>query len=221
VRRRPDRRQQQDLQHVVQRRVLRYFRTQGLLDSVPPPCLTMTISFQRQRGILPPSCRRRAGRTFGRAHPVRPGLPIARIQNVEDVVNADRRFAQAAATVGLAIGLAALFLSAVGIFGMLAFTVAQQRGELGVRLALGATPRGVFGRVLKRGVTLGALGAALGLPPAILLGLELRGLALGSRPLDPVMLVAVTGVIMLVVTLAAIPAARAAALSPSEALSGG
>jgi len=104
---------------------------------------------------------------------------------------------------------------------MLAFTVAQQRGELGVRLALGATPRGVFGRVLKRGVTLGALGAALGLPPAILLGLELRGLALGSRPLDPVMLVAVTGVIMLVVTLAAIPAARAAALSPSEALSGG
>lgn len=150
---------------------------------------------------------------------LRPGLPIGRVIRVDDIVNGDRRFALAAATVGLSIGLAALFLAAVGIFGMLAFTVAQQRGELGVRLALGATPSRLFYRVLKRGIGLGVLGAALGLPPAVALGLGIRGLALGSRPLDPAMLGAVTLVILLVVTVAvAVPAARAAGLSPSEAL---
>ena len=73
--------------------------------------------------------------------------------------------------------------------------------------------------MLKRGLRLGLWGIALGLPPAVLVGLGIQGLALGSQPFDPWLLGAVAAALLAVVSMAvAVPAARAARVSPAEAL---
>jgi putative ABC transport system permease protein len=113
----------------------------------------------------------------------------------------------------------ALVIAAVGVYGVMAFTVAKQTREIGIRLALGAAPRAVLGTVLKRGVTLGALGAAIGLGTALLATPVLESLVRNVSVRD-VMVFSVSPILLLVVAAAAslIPAWRAAAVHPMETL---
>ena len=76
----------------------------------------------------------------------------------------------------------ALVLAAVGLFGVLAFYVAQHMQEFGVRLALGATPRGLLGLVIRRGLVLLAMGIAIGLPGALAMGRGMSTLLYGVEP---------------------------------------
>jgi predicted permease len=113
----------------------------------------------------------------------------------------------------------ALALSAVGIYGVLAFAVALRTGEIGVRLSLGAQRRDILRLILRDGGRLTALGLALGLIGAIAIGTAMRAQLFGVGVLDPAtraIVIAVIGTTALVACW--LPARRAARVSPTEAL---
>ena len=85
-------------------------------------------------------------------------------------------------------GVVALFLSALGLYGVLAYVVARKTREIGIRMALGSTPRGIFRLFFSEGLLLVAAGLGLGLLRALGLGRALEGQVFGVRPTDPVIL---------------------------------
>ena len=116
-------------------------------------------------------------------------------------------------------GLAVL-LAAIGMYGVMAYSVAQRRVEIGVRLALGAAPRMVRAfLVIGRAIRLGLGGVVLALPMGWLTGAALRSFLFGVTPLDPQVFVT-TALVMFSVAVgaAAVPAIRASRLDPGAAL---
>ena len=113
----------------------------------------------------------------------------------------------------------AVLLAAVGMFGLMAQVVARRTPEIGVRMALGASPRDVLGMVLRQGAALAALGAAVGLTGAFVLARALRSLLFGVGAADPMAYAAAAVVMAVSVLLAcAVPAWRAARVDPTLAL---
>jgi predicted lysophospholipase L1 biosynthesis ABC-type transport system permease subunit len=117
------------------------------------------------------------------------------------------------------ISALALALSVLGIFSVRAYSVGLRSREFGVRLALGAQPRLVFGSVLKRGLVLGGFGVALGLGGAWGLTRFLRSLLYEANPLDAGVYVGVPTVVLAATALACLlPASRAARTDPATLL---
>jgi predicted permease len=115
-------------------------------------------------------------------------------------------------------GLAAL-LAAIGLYGVIAYSVSQRTQEIGVRMALGALPRRVLGRVLGETLVLAGLGIACGLPAALAATRLLAGFLYGVKPSDPAVLVASAGFLVFTAAIAGfIPARRAARIDPVVAL---
>ncbi len=113
----------------------------------------------------------------------------------------------------------ALFLSILGIYGVNAYTVNQRRQEIGVRMALGATPAQVMRMTLSAALKQTAIGAVIGVIGSIALGSVLRSLLFGVAPTDPVTLATVTIVLSITALVAGLaPAIRAARVNPAEAL---
>jgi putative ABC transport system permease protein len=144
-----------------------------------------------------------------------PELPIERIATVDELYAetlARRRFAMV-----LLIGFAgtALLLGVIGMYGVLAYSVAQRRREIGIQMALGATRGRVVGVVLKQALRLAALGIALGAVTSLAFTRLLRSLLYEVSPWDPVTLLGVALVVLTVALLAAwLPAARATRVDP-------
>jgi putative ABC transport system permease protein len=121
----------------------------------------------------------------------------------------------------LSVGFAALatLLAAVGLYGVLAYNVAQRTRELGLRLALGAHPRRLRAMVLRQVGTMALIGAGLGLIAALGLGRAAEALLFGLSGRDPAVLVAAAAVLAAVVFAASwLPARRASSISPMQAL---
>jgi putative ABC transport system permease protein len=118
-----------------------------------------------------------------------------------------------------AFAVLALLLAGTGIYGVLSYTVIQRRREIGIRLALGARPSSILGRVVRDGLLLGAAGGALGVAGAVLGARTLASLLFGVTSTDALTLAAVFGVVLAVTFIAcALPGRRAAATSPLESL---
>jgi len=118
-----------------------------------------------------------------------------------------------------AFALLALVLAAVGVYGVMAYSVAARTREIGVRVALGAQPRNVFGMVVRQGMGAAAAGLTLGLLGAAALGRVLTSLLYGVKPTDVFTFVGVAGVLLAVVLAAClVPARRAVRVDPLEAL---
>ncbi|HVQ14299.1 MAG TPA: ABC transporter permease, partial [Vicinamibacterales bacterium] len=92
----------------------------------------------------------------------------------------------------------ALLLAAVGLYGVMAYTTRQRTTEIGVRLALGATPASILGMVVQRGVWLVVIGASFGLAGALVAGRFVRVLLFGVEPTDPITWIVVSAVLMFV-----------------------
>jgi putative ABC transport system permease protein len=129
---------------------------------------------------------------------------------------ATRRFATLA--VGAFSGLA-LLLACVGIYGVISFLVAQRSNEIGVRVALGASPRDIIGQVMGHGWWLAVAGVGIGGLAALAITRLISGLLFGIGAFDPVAFAgaaaALTGVAL---AASAVPARRAARVDPLQAL---
>jgi len=116
-------------------------------------------------------------------------------------------------------GSLALLLTAMGIYGVIAYAVGRRTKEIGVRLALGATPRNVLQMIVREALTLVAAGAILGLPLAFICTRVLKSMLFGVEPQDPITAVACIGVLLMAGLVAGyLPARRASWLEPVAAL---
>jgi putative ABC transport system permease protein len=151
-----------------------------------------------------------------------PDLPIY------DVRSMDERLAHSVATDRLrtlllaAFGALALLLAAIGLYGVLAYSVAQRRPEIGIRMALGSTAAGIFRLVVGQGARLVALGLVLGLAGTVVVGRLVRGMLYGVEPGDPLILAGVV-ILLAAAALAAclLPARRAMKVDPMVAIRDG
>jgi predicted permease len=138
---------------------------------------------------------------------------------VTDVVASTIRRQQLGMTLMLIFGGVAVVLAAVGIYGVIAYAVAQRRDEMATRLALGATPTGVFWLVLRQGGTLALIGTAVGLATAYISGQIVASQVYAIHASDPLTLsTAIVIVVGIAVAATMIPAWRASKLSPANAL---
>jgi putative ABC transport system permease protein len=113
----------------------------------------------------------------------------------------------------------ALLLAAIGIYGVISYSVAQRTREIGVRVALGAEERDIFGSVVGRGMILSVSGIAIGLVGALAVTRVLSSLLVGVRPTDPLTFAAIAALLMLVAFLASyVPARRASRVDAIVAL---
>jgi ABC-type antimicrobial peptide transport system permease subunit len=150
---------------------------------------------------------------------VDPYRPMIDPRPVSDLVSrsADvERFSMALLTVFAAIGLV---LAAVGVYGVMSYTVAARRREMGIRLALGARPGALLGQVLRSGVKLAAAGAVLGFAAAWVLGDVFATMLFQTSPRDTWTFLGVAGLLFGTAVFACYrPARRAARVDPIEAL---
>jgi len=148
-----------------------------------------------------------------------PELPVFKIATLEQVVSSSvsqTRFPTIALSIFAGI---ALFLSAIGVYGVLAYTVAQSRHDIGVRLALGASRRQILRFFLGQGVRWAAFGGSAGIAAALILVRFMRSMLFEVNAYDPEIFFAVAAVLSLVVLIAGmIPALRATKVDPMMAL---
>ncbi|HEV8254181.1 MAG TPA: ABC transporter permease [Vicinamibacteria bacterium] len=148
-----------------------------------------------------------------------PALPVFAVGTLEQHVQAASFQQRLGGWLLAGFGALALALAVVGLYGVLAYSVAQRTREIGIRMALGSARAAIFGLVLREGLKLSVLGLAAGLVGAGLAARALSSLLLGVRPLDPVTFAAVAALLVVVALLACLaPARRAARVDPIVAL---
>ena len=149
-----------------------------------------------------------------------PELPLYSVRTMADRMNeslADRRTPM---VVAIVFAVVALFLAAIGLYGVLAYQVSQRTREIGIRLALGSDSRRVFGLIVKEGMALLAGGFIAGVGGAFAIRRTMAAQLYGVGPMDPLVLGSVAAVLALVTFAACtLPARRAARIDPIVALS--
>jgi len=147
------------------------------------------------------------------------GLPVARIKSMDEIIvqsTARSDFNMLLLTV---FGAAALLLAAIGVYGLMSYSVAQRTQEIGIRLALGAELRQVRNMIVAQGMGLAVAGVAIGMISAFVLSRLIESLLFGVTARDPMVFVAVP-LVLTAVALAAVwlPALRATRIDPIDAL---
>jgi predicted permease len=146
-------------------------------------------------------------------------VPVSHIRALRELVSASAARPRFTMTLLGVFATVALLLGAVGIYGVIACAVAQRTREMGVRMALGANGSDVLTMVLRKGATLAAVGAAIGLLGALAGSRLLAGMLYGVTPSDPAVLVAVPVLLVGVALVASfVPAWRAAHVDPLSAM---
>jgi predicted permease len=160
-----------------------------------------------------------AGEVRAAVRSLDPDLAVANVSTMSDV--ADRLYSPARFSFFLAALFAALAaaLAAIGIYGVISYSVSRRTHEFGLRMALGAEPGDVVRQVMAQGVRLAAVGIVLGLAGAFALGRWLISLLYETKPADPLTFACVAGVAVVIAVVACyIPARRATSASPMAAL---
>jgi len=150
---------------------------------------------------------------------VDPDLPLVNVRTQDQQIEADLQQERLFVTLTSGFGVSALALACVGIYGIMAYSVANRTNEIGIRLALGAQPGQVRGMILRESTWLAVAGIGAGVGAALGLARLVKSMLYGIEPWDPATMIG--GVlILLAVALAAswLPARRAAGVQPMEAL---
>lgn len=183
----------------------------------PPPVPSPTIS-----GLLI----RTAGDPEGMVRPVQrelmtfaPDLPYANVRPYQALIDPQMRPWRLGATLFSAFGGLALVMAAIGLYGVLAYMVAQRNKEMAVRMALGARPGDVVGLIVREGLWFAAIGVVAGTAAALAAGRWLEPLLFDTRPWSPMVLGGAALALLFVALLASLlPAWRATRTNPELAL---
>jgi ABC-type lipoprotein release transport system permease subunit len=148
-----------------------------------------------------------------------PSLPVLAVNTVDQQLDAMLAVDRLLTTLTIWCGVCAVVLTCIGLYGLIAYSTRRRTTEIGIRMALGSTRRAVLVMVLRDCMRLVASGVVLGLPATFALTRLARARLFGVEPTDPVSLV-VAGAVLVGVALVAgyLPARRAAATDPMEAL---
>jgi ABC-type antimicrobial peptide transport system permease subunit len=169
------------------------------------------------RGTLPPETMENVLRAAVRS--IDPQLPLTQVQTMEQAISdteAPRRFNT---TVITGFAAAAVLLAILGIYSVIAFSVASRVQEMAIRMALGSQRSGIMRLILISGAKLACIGCVLGLLGAVAAADLLKTFLFGVSPFDPLVLtLAAIAVLVLALTASAIPAQRAASIDPMRAL---
>jgi putative ABC transport system permease protein len=148
-----------------------------------------------------------------------PDLPISQVSTLSEVIRQGTAFFNVFGVMFSVFGVAALFLASVGLYGVLSFSVSQRTHELGLRVALGATPRGVVRLVLGQAAFQLAVGMAVGFGLSVLLGRGLSFVLYEVAPVDSGVLAGVAVLLAVTGALAClVPATRATRVDPAVAM---
>ena len=152
-------------------------------------------------------------------HTLSPNLAVLSIEPADEVLARTRGQERLLAIVSGGFATVATLLTYVGLYGIVAFTMARRTREIGLRLALGATPGSVITLVLRESLLLVLIGAGLGLPAAMSAASLLKTRLYGVAPSDPLAIAGAAGVMMAVALIAGyLPARRASRIQPTVAL---
>ncbi|HUF75594.1 MAG TPA: FtsX-like permease family protein, partial [Longimicrobiales bacterium] len=150
---------------------------------------------------------------------VDPSVPLGKVGTLAELRQESVASQRINAVLVSGFGLVALLIAAVGLAGVLGFSVSQRTNEIGVRMSLGAQPTQVRGMIVREGASLLVIGLVLGAVGAVLASRVVEGFLYGVAPNDPTTLLVVALVMALVGVLAAwVPAVRASNVQPVEAL---
>ncbi len=171
------------------------------------------------RSSLPPETMENGLRSTVRA--IDPQLPLTQVQTMEQAVSdseAPRRFNTVLIS---GFAFAAVLLAVLGIYSVIAFSVASRVQEMAIRMALGSQRAGIIRLILESGAKLAAVGCVIGLGGAAAASTLLRSMLFGVSPFDPLVLAAAAAeVLLLALGASTLPALRAASIDPMQALRG-
>ncbi|MEO8484455.1 MAG: ABC transporter permease [Acidobacteriota bacterium] len=152
-------------------------------------------------------------------HSAGPALLITNVSTMQAQIDQSLVTERLVSSLAVAFGALALVLATIGIYGLLAYSVARRTNEFGIRMALGATSGGMLWLVLREALLLAFAGVVFGVPGAVGLGRVTRALLYGVEPFD---FASVAGAVLLLLVVAAIagtvPARRASRMNPVKAL---
>jgi putative ABC transport system permease protein len=197
---------------------------EGSLDKEPSPTVYYNHAHLASTGMV--FVVRTEGDPVSLAAPVRrvlgeldAGQPVAEVRTMEEIL-ADTLSRQRFSTVLLAsFSIGALLLAAIGIYGVLAYSVTERTREIGVRVALGAEPSRIVSLIIRMGAAVAGSGLVVGLLGALAVSNVLKSLLFGIKPQDLVTFLTVPLILLAVALVAAwLPARRAARLDPMQAL---
>jgi putative ABC transport system permease protein len=148
-----------------------------------------------------------------------PDLPLGDTHTIEQIIDSSTGEPRFRSYVIAGFAILALLLAGVGVYGLISFTVTQRVPEIGVRLALGASPRQVFGQVIGQGVKLAVIGIIAGLAAAAGATTLVRGLLFNTSATDPAVYLSLSLLLLAIAALACyVPARRAMRVDPMTAL---
>jgi len=147
------------------------------------------------------------------------GMPVAHIRSMDQVRSESTARSDFNMTLLTIFAGVALLLASIGIYGLMAYTVQQRTQEIGIRMALGASPGKVRSMVVRQGMLLASIGVVIGVAAAVGLSRYMKTLVFGVKTSDPLVLVSVAVVLAVVALLATyVPAVRASRVDPIVSL---
>ena len=174
--------------------------------------MTLVIHADGDPTALVPSLRARVGE-------LDPELPISGIRTMDQMVSESLRQPRFTTLLLSIFAVVALVLVAIGLFGLISYSTAQRTREIGVRVALGASRKGVFRMIIGRGVALALAGAGIGILGALILTRFLESMLFDVSPTDPATFAFIVPVLLVIAGIASyLPARRAMKVDPMEAL---
>jgi predicted permease len=155
----------------------------------------------------------------GEVHALDPSMAIFNTETMQDHVDKSMLFPRVCATLLVIFGTIGLTLAAVGLYGVISYSVRRRTREIGIRMALGASPASVLGMVLRQGLTLTGVGLAIGLALSLAMGRFATSLLYGISGTDHLTLGGVSVALLVAALLGSLlPAYRAARVAPATAL---
>ena len=147
------------------------------------------------------------------------GLPVASIRSMDEVVSQSRASADFNTLLMSIFGCTAILLAAIGVYGLMAYSVAQRTQDIGIRLALGAEPASIRNMVMAQGMRLAVVGIVIGLASSFGLTRLLSSFLFGVKPLDPLVFTLAPAMVAAIALFAVwLPARRATRIDPITAL---